>query len=130
MTDTEIPSGGSADDFAEFYRQLSALVERFKGAGLKTEADLDSEIVKIFGGQLTALSRAKGGLDDVSELSLSEAEHHPYWNLLSMCCLISHIALYKWNDELTASEIDEMRWAISNLDSACTKLAERLQEDK
>lgn len=130
MTDTATQSGGSADDFAEFYRQLSSLVERFKGAGLRAEADPESEIVKIFGGQLTALSRAKAGLDDVYELPLSEAEHHPYWSLLSMCCLIAHIALYKWNDELTPAEIDEMRWAISNLDGTCKKMEGRLQEDK
>ena len=73
-------------DFDNFYRDLMELVKKYENdLGLKVESDLDYDIVKIFGLKITSLARAQNGLNDVTELTHSTAEHHPYWNLLSNC---------------------------------------------
>jgi len=111
-------------DFAEFYGELNELAARFGRIRLKVEADLDSDTVRILGERSTPLSRARGGLDDVAELYLAAAEHHPYWNLLSQCCQICSAVLDRWDGELTAAELDEIRWSLRELDNACKKLEE------
>jgi len=115
-------------DFSEFYRELNALVAKSGEIQLKVEADLDSDIVKIFGGRFTSLSRARNGLDDMAELSLTAAEHHPYWDLLSQCCQICSSVLGKWDGELTAEDLDEIRWSLRELDNACKKLEEKVRQ--
>ncbi len=115
-------------DFSAFYRELELLVAKFGDTQLRVEADLDSDTVKIFGARITALSRARNGLSDVAELSLSAAEHHPYWNLLSQCCQICSVALDRWNDELTAEQVDEIKWSIRELDGACKRLEAKIRQ--
>ena len=53
-------------------------------------------------------SKAKIGLEDVSELAYTTAEHHPFWGLLYHCSQISKIALEKWDDNFTKEELDEI----------------------
>ena len=67
-------------DFDNFYSQLDNLVKSFKknDVMIKMEPDLESQIIRIFGENITALGKAKTGLGDVSELSFATAEHHPY----------------------------------------------------
>ncbi len=113
-------------DFSKFYKELELLITKFGDVKLKVETDLDSDTVKIFGERLTSLSRAKNGLSDVAELSLATAEHHPYWNLLSQCYQICSAVLDKWDDDLTADEIDEIRWSVLQLDAACKKLETKI----
>lgn len=113
--------------FEEFYRSLQALVESHakKGTMLKVEPDLQSNIIRIFGENMSALARAKNGLDDVSELSLATAEHHPYWNVLYHATQISKLVLEKWDSELTKEEIDEISWSIAELKNTVEKLEEK-----
>jgi len=73
--------------FSEFYQSILDLVKSFekKNIMLKIEKNLESNIIQIFGENTDSLSRAKNGIEDVSELSYTTAEHHPYWALLYHC---------------------------------------------
>ena len=100
-----------------------------KNIHLKIEEDLNSDILKIFGERISALSRAKNGLSDVEELAFTTAEHHPYWNLLYQCSQISKTTLEKWEEELTKEELEEFEWSLDELKNTCKKLKERLLEE-
>jgi len=116
--------------FQEFHQSLLELIKSFeeKKTQLKIETDLESNIIKIFGENIDSLSRAKNGLEDVSELAHTTAEHHPYWNLLYGCSQISKTILEKWNDDLTKDELEEIEWSIKELQHTCNKLKEQKTE--
>lgn len=118
--------------FDEFYKSLKDLVDSYtkKDLMLKMDADLESNIVRIFGEDLSSLARAKSGLDDVSELAYATAEHHPYWNLLYHASQISKTILDKWNSDLTKEELDEISWSVDELKNTCEKLKEKLGDNK
>src|SRR3989304_2328240 len=80
--------------FSDFYQSLLDLVKSFekKNIMLKIEENLESNIIQIFGENIDSLSRAKNGIEDVSELSYTTAEHHPYWALLYHCTQIGKIS--------------------------------------
>jgi hypothetical protein len=110
--------------FEEFYASLEELVVAYskKGAMLKLEPDVSSNIIRIFGENMSSLARAKNGLDDVSELAFTTAEHHPYWNVLYHACQISKLVLEKWDSELTKEELDEITWSLDELKNTCERL--------
>lgn len=112
------------DRFDDFYKELLALVKSYadKETMLKVEPDLKSQIIRIFGEQVTSLGRAQSGLADASELAFTTAEHHPYWSLLYNTCQIAKITLDKWESELTREEIDEISWSIDELKNTCQKI--------
>jgi hypothetical protein len=118
-----------SDSFLEFYNSLLELIKSFEknNTMLKIEEDLEANIIRVFGQNITALARAKTGLDDVSELAYTTAEHHPYWGLLYHCSQISKIALDKWVDKITKEELDEIEWSIDELKNMCNKLRESSQ---
>jgi hypothetical protein len=113
--------------FEEFHQSLLKLIKSFeeKNTQLKIESDLESNIVKIFGENIDSLSRAKNGLDDVSELAQTTAEHHPYWNFLFNCSQISKTILEKWNDNLSKEELEEIEWSIKELHHTLNKMKEQ-----
>ncbi len=96
---------------------------------IRTQSDIESNIVRLFGERMSSLARAQSGLDDVSELACTTAEHHPYWNVLYHACQISKITLDKWDGELTKEELDEISWSIDELKNTCEKLKQRPQND-
>lgn len=111
--------------FDSFCQTLEKLVHEYEKDNtlLKIEKDDESDIVKIFGENMSALSRAKNGINDVTELAYTTAEHHPYWNLLYNCSEISHTILEKWNGTLSKEDIDNIKWAIKELDQALEKIS-------
>ncbi|RDJ30905.1 MAG: hypothetical protein DWQ18_05190 [Crenarchaeota archaeon] len=111
--------------FSEFNKELEKLVESFskKGVQLKIEKS-DDDIIKIFGENINSLSRAQNGLEDVTELSYTTAEHHPYWNLLYHCTQISKNVLDKWNTNLNNDDLDEIRWSITEMQNSCDKISQ------
>ncbi len=117
--------------FKEFHKSLLELTKSFeeKKTQLKIESDLESDIIKIFGENIDSLSRAKNGLDDVTELAYSTAEHHPYWNFLYSCSQISKIILEKWTGNLSKDELEEIEWSIKELQHTCNKIKEQLQKN-
>jgi deoxyadenosine/deoxycytidine kinase len=110
--------------FEEFYQNLQELVKSYsnKDVMIKLDADLEANIVRLFGQNLSSLAKAKKGLEDVSELAYTTAEHHPYWNLLYNACQISKITLEKWHSSLTKEELDEISWSIDELKNTYEKL--------
>ena len=105
------------DDFSKFYESLLELVKSFekKNVLVKLNPDLDSNIIRIYGERSNGLALAKTGLEEIEELALTTAEHHPYWSLLYNCSQILKIVLEKWSDTLSEEEIKEILWYIDEI---------------
>ena len=116
--------------FDTFYNDLHELVNKHEknNTPLKVQKDLDVNIVKIFGENITALARAKNGLIDVTELAYATAEHHPYWNLLYNCSEIANIVLEKWKSELSKKDASDIEWSIKELKQSLEKITENIND--
>jgi hypothetical protein len=112
------------DTFEDFYNDLVALAEKYEknNVSIKIEHDSDNDIIKIFGEKITALARAKNGLNDATELAYTTAEHHPYWNLLYHSSEIANTVLDKWEGKLSQYDADEIKWAIKEISQALEKI--------
>lgn len=101
-----------SDGFEEFHKSLLDLVQSFekKNVLIKMHSDPDSNIIRIYGEHSGGLALAKTGLEEVEELALTTAEHHPYWGLLYNGSQILKIVLEKWDDTLTDDEIKQIKW--------------------
>ena len=110
--------------FDNFYTDLLALIKRYKDDDtyLKIESDLENQIIKIFGDKLSSLERARNGLSDVSELSYTVAEHHPYWNLLNHSSEITKTLLEKWTDSLSSEDFSDIDWALKKFEENLQKV--------
>ncbi len=111
-------------NFENFYDDLLDLTKKYekKNVPLKIENDLENDIVKIFGENITSLTRARNGLNDVAELAYATAEHHPYWNLLYNCSQIASSVLEKWKESLSADDLSDIDWAIKELNQSLEKI--------
>ena len=116
--------------FDAFYNDLLELVNKHEknNTPLKVEKDLETDIVKIFGENVTALARAKNGLNDVTELAYATAEHHPYWNLLYNCSEIANIVLENWKSELSKKDASDIEWSIKELKQSLEKITEKIND--
>ena len=109
--------------FDKFHHDLTELVKKYEtDLGLKIEEDLDYEIIKIFGTKITSLARAQNGLNDMTELAYTTAEHHPYWNLLYNCSEIGHTVLDKWKKSLSSEDISDIEWALKEINQTLEKI--------
>ena len=115
-------------NFDSFYNDLLFLINTHEknNTPLKVEKDLDANIIKIFGENITALTRAKNGLNDVTELAYATAEHHPYWNLLYNCSEIANTVLDKWKSELSKKDISDIEWSIKELKQSLEKFTGKI----
>lgn len=114
-------------NFSEFYESILKLAKSFeeKDTLMKIQADLESNIIRIYGEKTDSLTRAKLGLEDVSELAYTTAEHHPYWSIIYNSSQISKLALEKWDGSITNEELDEISWYAEELKNAVKKLKEK-----
>ena len=114
--------------FEDFYNDLASLVEKYekRNTPLKLEQDLDNNIIKIFGEKITALARAKNGLNDVTELAYTTAEHHPYWNILYNSSEIANTILEKWTDKISKEDVGEIEWAIKEIVQTLERIKEKI----
>ena len=114
-----------AEDFSKFHESLLDLVKSFekKNILVKLNSDLNSNVVRIYGEKSDGLSLAKIGLEEIEELSLTTAEHHPYWNLLYNGSQILKIVLEKWNDKLTEDEIREILWYVEEMKNSSSTVS-------
>ncbi|KAF6244299.1 hypothetical protein [Nitrosopumilus sp. b2] len=112
------------ENFENFYQDILDLAKKYeaKNIPIKIERDLENDIIKIFGEKITSLARAKNGLSDVSELSYTTAEHHPYWNLLYNCSEIATSLLEKWKDSLSEEDLGDIEWALKELTQSLEKI--------
>ncbi len=110
--------------FENFYHDLLDLAKKYEkqNTPLKIEQDLENNIIKIFGENITSLSRAKNGLNDVTELAYATVEHHPYWNLLYNSSEIANNVLDKWKSNLSEDDISDIDWALKELEQAIDKI--------
>ncbi len=115
-------------DFENFYHDLLELAKKYEmqNVPLKIEKDLENDIIKIFGEKITSLSRAQNGLNDVTELAYTTAEHHPYWNLIYNCSEITNSVLEKWKGTLSENDFSDIKWAIKEINQTLDKI-ENLQ---
>ncbi|MDC0605792.1 hypothetical protein OAO63_04005 [Nitrosopumilus sp.] len=110
-------------DFDNFHHDLMELVKKYENdLGLKVEEDLEHDIIKIFGVKITSLARAQNGLNDMTELAYTTAEHHPYWNLLYNCSEIGHTVLDKWKKSLSSDDISDIEWALKEINQTLEKI--------
>ena len=110
-------------DFNNFHHDLNELVKKYENdLGLKIEEDLEHDIIKIFGVKITSLARAQNGLNDMTELAYTTAEHHPYWNLLYNCSEIGHTVLDKWKKSLSSEDISDIEWALKEINETLEKI--------
>ncbi|MGY5148229.1 MAG: hypothetical protein ACW9W4_09555 [Candidatus Nitrosopumilus sp. bin_7KS] len=111
-------------NFENFYHDLLEFAKKYENQNipLKIEKDLDNDIVKIFGEKITSLARAQNGLNDVTELSYTTAEHHPYWNLIYSCSEITNSVLEKWKGSLSEEDFSDIEWAIKELQETLEKI--------
>jgi len=113
--------------FSEFYESLVKLAKSFEQQNvlLKIQPDLDANIIRIYGEKTDSLALAKIGLEEISELAYSTAEHHPYWNLIYNSSQILKIVLEKWSDNLTKEELDEISWNADEIKNTSKKIEEK-----
>jgi hypothetical protein len=112
------------EDFSTFYQSLLELVKSFekKNVLVKLNSDPDSNIIRIYGERSNGLALAKIGLEEIEELALTTAEHHPYWSLLYNGSQVLKIVLDKWNDILTEDEIKEILWYIEEIKNSSSNV--------
>ena len=114
---------GIMTTFDNFYHDLNELVKKYEhDMPLKVEEDLDHDIIKIFGVKITSLARAQNGLNDMTELAYTTAEHHPYWNLLYNCSDIGHTILDKWEKSLSSDDVADIKWALKEINQTLEKI--------
>lgn len=110
-------------DFDNFYHDLIELIKKYENdLALKIEEDLEHDIIKIFGTKITSLARAQNGLNDVTELAYTTAEHHPYWNLLYNCSEITHTLLDNWEKSLSSENLADIKWALKEINQTLEKI--------
>jgi len=114
-------------DFDDFYHDLLEFAKKYeqKNVPLKIETDLENNIIKIFGEKVTSLARAKNGLNDVTELAYTTAEHHPYWNLIYNCSEITNSVLEKWQKSLLKEDFSDIDWAIKEINQTLEKIKKK-----
>lgn len=114
-------------DFENFYHDLLEFTKKYEqqNVPLKIEKDLENDVIKIFGEKITSLARAKNGLNDVTELAYTTAEHHPYWNLVYNCSEITNSVLEKWKESLSDDDFSDIEWAIKELNQTLEKIKKK-----
>ena len=110
--------------FENFYYDLQELSKKYteKNIPLKIEKDLEKNIIRIYGENITALNKAENGLTEVTELAYTTAEHHPYWNLLYHSSEISSSILERWDDSLSIENINDLEWSLKKLQDSLQKI--------
>ena len=113
--------------FENFYYDLLEFTKKYEQQNipLKIEKDLENDIIKIFGEKITSLSRAQNGLNDVTELAYTAAEHHPFWNLIYNCSEITNSVLEKWKSSLSEDDLDDIEWSIKELQQTLEKIKKK-----
>ena len=110
-------------NFENFRQDLMNLVKKYDSdIPLKVEEDIENNIIKIFGANMTSLARAQNGLNDMTELAYTTAEHHPYWNLLYNCSEIANTVLDKWKNSLSSDDVADIEWALKEINQTLEKI--------
>ena len=95
-----------------------------EGESSKVVIDQESNIIRIYPENLSAISRASSGLNELLELSYTTAEHHPYWNILYHCSEISKMVLDAWEAKLTREQLEEIKWRNQEMQATVERIIE------
>lgn len=119
------------EDFSTFHKSLLDLVKSFekKDVLVKLNSDPGSSIIRIYGEKSNGLALAKTGLEEIEELALTTAEHHPYWSLLYNSSQIIKLVLEKWNDKLTEDEIKEILWHVEEIKNSSSNVTSHSHDE-
>lgn len=119
------------ENFSTFHTSLLELIKSFekKNVLVKLNSDPDSNIIRIYGEKSDALALAKTGLEEIEELALTTAEHHPYWNLLYNGSQILKIVLEKWSSTLTENEIKEILWYVDEIKNSSNNVTSHSHDE-
>ncbi len=112
------------ENFEDFYHDILELAKKYeqKNIPLKIEKDLENNVIKIFGENITPISRAQNGLNDVTELAYTTAEHHPFWNLVYSSSEITNSVLEKWKGTLSEEDFSDIEWSIKEIKQTLEKI--------
>jgi hypothetical protein len=105
----------------EEVRKLTDTLQK-QGITVKVRSDNEAGMIRIYGESSDMLKRAISGLQEVSELAYTTAEHHPYWGIIYHATEISRITLEKWNGELDKNELSELLWRIEEIKGMLQRL--------
>ncbi len=112
------------DDFLKLHDAILDLLKSYEQKNMvKIQSDLESNTIKIYGEHASSLQQAKAGLDEVTELAYSTAEHHPYWNLLYNGSQILKTILEKWNETLTEEDLKEINWYADEIKNSLNNIS-------
>lgn len=109
-----------------FYHELLKLIKKHtdRGVQIKIKHDTKYNIIQLMGKHCTPKSKAINGLEDVTELAQTTAEHHPYWGLLYNSSEIANITLDKWDDSISNKEIEDIKWSIREIEHTLNNIAQ------
>lgn len=92
------------------------------GITVKVRSDNEAGMIRIYGESSDMLKRAISGLQEVSELAYTTAEHHPYWGIIYHTVEIAKITLEKWEGELDKNELSELLWRVEEIKGVLERL--------
>lgn len=103
--------------------ELAGVLERAaRSAGLEVRTVAAPGSVQVVPPDSTPLLRARAALEELDALALGTAEHHPYWDHLSMCCQVLRALLDGWDQEIAPQDAEHARWAAGRLSESCSRL--------
>ena len=111
-------------EYNKIYNAICSVITDLKeeGIDIKTKFDKESGFIGIYTSNTSLLKRAKNGLNEISELSYSTAEHHPYWNIIYNTSEIAKTTLDNWNENFSLDQIQEMLWRNDEIKNTLNRL--------
>lgn len=100
----------------------SVLEEAARSAGIEVRTVAMPGSVQVVPPGSTPLLRARAALEELDALALDTAEHHPYWEHLSLCCQIARAVLDGWETEVSAEDAGHARRSADKLSESCSRL--------
>lgn len=108
------------DNFDDACSRVKEQLDRYC-ASAKSSKYADADIFTVYGADVSSLKEAVYGLRHIEELAYTVAEHHPHWRLLSGLTEAIRITLEKWEGDVSAQDVDDIRWCLSSVADALTK---------
>ncbi|RNJ78289.1 MAG: hypothetical protein EB829_05025 [Nitrosopumilus sp. H8] len=105
--------------FDDFCGEVEELAKKHrKDAAIRIEQSPGRNIARVYGPGITPVEMARDGLNGISELASDVAEHHPHWKIISGCSSILDTLLERWDGQLTAEDLSQMRWDLDRIGRA------------
>lgn len=98
------------------------LEEAARSAGIEIRTVASPGSVLAVPPDSTPLLRARAALEELDALALDTAEHHPYWEHLSLCCQIARAVLDGWEGSVAPQEAEHARRSAERLAESCSRL--------